>query len=397
MNIARHGQPHESLGSVADREGQKTDASYPKPRRLPVHQLRRAGRPGRVPHRAAPSALRHLPPDLPGPTTRPNKVPTTRRDGQPPATNRSVFVVHPARIPIFAESPAPATKAVQLTPAHRHAPDPDDRPTGLGGLLAQWLSRPLTLPGACLPGHAAFAAAARAGYPCFTGKADGRGRALKVFPHGAAGGQAAVAGGGARRSRCRCGATAHRRRPRPPRRRSGGAGLSQSHPGSKTNAVVLIIELRRVRAGDGGGYIGRPASASVSCCWAPAARRAWGAAGAVGDRHVATGRRSCGGQYRPGDAAPPSRGATPTVPRPWTPAVRGSRRARPQPSHHQVGDRHRRAGKGGTATCQRRGTTKKPSPGRQVFGIARRGVVWVRPISSRRLPVGSTSHWSVWR
>jgi hypothetical protein len=24
-------------------------------------------------------------------------------------------------------------------------------------------------------------------------------------------------------------------------------------------------------------------------------------------------------------------------------------------------------------------------------------VVWVRPISSRRLPVGSTSHWSVWR
>jgi predicted nuclease with RNAse H fold len=35
-------------------------------------------------------------------------------------------------------------------------------------------------------GHAAFAAARRAGYPCFTGGADGRGRALEVFPHGAA-------------------------------------------------------------------------------------------------------------------------------------------------------------------------------------------------------------------
>jgi predicted nuclease with RNAse H fold len=35
-------------------------------------------------------------------------------------------------------------------------------------------------------GHAAFAAAARAGYPCFTGGSDGRGRALEVFPHGAA-------------------------------------------------------------------------------------------------------------------------------------------------------------------------------------------------------------------
>ena len=35
-------------------------------------------------------------------------------------------------------------------------------------------------------GHAAFAAAARAGYPCFTGGGDGRGRALEVFPHGAA-------------------------------------------------------------------------------------------------------------------------------------------------------------------------------------------------------------------
>lgn len=35
-------------------------------------------------------------------------------------------------------------------------------------------------------GHAAFAAAARAGYPCFTGGAEGRGRALEVFPHGAA-------------------------------------------------------------------------------------------------------------------------------------------------------------------------------------------------------------------
>ena len=36
-------------------------------------------------------------------------------------------------------------------------------------------------------GHAAFAAAARAGYSCFTGIGDGRGRALEVFPHGAAG------------------------------------------------------------------------------------------------------------------------------------------------------------------------------------------------------------------
>jgi len=35
-------------------------------------------------------------------------------------------------------------------------------------------------------GHAAFAAAARAGYPCFTGGSEGRGRALEVFPHGAA-------------------------------------------------------------------------------------------------------------------------------------------------------------------------------------------------------------------
>jgi predicted nuclease with RNAse H fold len=35
-------------------------------------------------------------------------------------------------------------------------------------------------------GHEAFAAAARAGYPCFTGGRAGRGRALEVFPHGAA-------------------------------------------------------------------------------------------------------------------------------------------------------------------------------------------------------------------
>jgi predicted nuclease with RNAse H fold len=35
-------------------------------------------------------------------------------------------------------------------------------------------------------GHAAFEAAARAGYPCFTGGPDGRGRALEVFPHAAA-------------------------------------------------------------------------------------------------------------------------------------------------------------------------------------------------------------------
>jgi hypothetical protein len=35
-------------------------------------------------------------------------------------------------------------------------------------------------------GHAAFAAAARAGYTCFTGGTEGRGRALEVFPHGAA-------------------------------------------------------------------------------------------------------------------------------------------------------------------------------------------------------------------
>jgi predicted nuclease with RNAse H fold len=35
-------------------------------------------------------------------------------------------------------------------------------------------------------GHAAFAAATRAGYPCFRGGPDGRGRALEVFPHGAA-------------------------------------------------------------------------------------------------------------------------------------------------------------------------------------------------------------------
>jgi predicted nuclease with RNAse H fold len=37
-----------------------------------------------------------------------------------------------------------------------------------------------------LAGHAAFAAAERAGYPCFTGGPDGLGRALEVFPHGAA-------------------------------------------------------------------------------------------------------------------------------------------------------------------------------------------------------------------
>jgi predicted nuclease with RNAse H fold len=37
-----------------------------------------------------------------------------------------------------------------------------------------------------LAGHDAFAAAARAGYVCFTGGPDGRGRALEVFPHGAA-------------------------------------------------------------------------------------------------------------------------------------------------------------------------------------------------------------------
>lgn len=35
-------------------------------------------------------------------------------------------------------------------------------------------------------GHAAFAAAGRAGYPCFTGGREGRGAALEVFPHGAA-------------------------------------------------------------------------------------------------------------------------------------------------------------------------------------------------------------------
>jgi predicted nuclease with RNAse H fold len=35
-------------------------------------------------------------------------------------------------------------------------------------------------------GHAAFAAAARAGYPCFRGGPDGRGRAMEVFPHGVA-------------------------------------------------------------------------------------------------------------------------------------------------------------------------------------------------------------------
>lgn len=35
-------------------------------------------------------------------------------------------------------------------------------------------------------GHAAFAAAARAGYPCFTGGPEASGRALEVFPHGAA-------------------------------------------------------------------------------------------------------------------------------------------------------------------------------------------------------------------
>jgi len=41
-------------------------------------------------------------------------------------------------------------------------------------------------------GHDAFAAAARAGYPCFAGGSDGRGHALEVFPHGAA---VALAGG----------------------------------------------------------------------------------------------------------------------------------------------------------------------------------------------------------
>ncbi|HVW32276.1 MAG TPA: DUF429 domain-containing protein [Acidimicrobiia bacterium] len=35
-------------------------------------------------------------------------------------------------------------------------------------------------------GHDAFAAAARAGYPCFRGGPDARGRALEVFPHGVA-------------------------------------------------------------------------------------------------------------------------------------------------------------------------------------------------------------------
>jgi predicted RNase H-like nuclease len=35
-------------------------------------------------------------------------------------------------------------------------------------------------------GHAAFAAAGRAGYPCFTGDSEPSGRALEVFPHGAA-------------------------------------------------------------------------------------------------------------------------------------------------------------------------------------------------------------------
>jgi predicted nuclease with RNAse H fold len=35
-------------------------------------------------------------------------------------------------------------------------------------------------------GHAAFAAAARAGYPCFTGGPEASARALEVFPHGAA-------------------------------------------------------------------------------------------------------------------------------------------------------------------------------------------------------------------
>ena len=35
-------------------------------------------------------------------------------------------------------------------------------------------------------GHAAFAAAARAGFPCYRGGAEARGRALEVFPHGAA-------------------------------------------------------------------------------------------------------------------------------------------------------------------------------------------------------------------
>ena len=41
-------------------------------------------------------------------------------------------------------------------------------------------------------GHAAFAAAGRAGYRLFTGGPDARGRALEVFPHGAA---VALAGG----------------------------------------------------------------------------------------------------------------------------------------------------------------------------------------------------------
>src|SRR5437868_14942396 len=35
-------------------------------------------------------------------------------------------------------------------------------------------------------GHAAFAAAARAGFPCYCGGPEAQGRALEVFPHGAA-------------------------------------------------------------------------------------------------------------------------------------------------------------------------------------------------------------------
>ena len=35
-------------------------------------------------------------------------------------------------------------------------------------------------------GHAAFAAAARAGFPCYCGGPEARGQALEVFPHGAA-------------------------------------------------------------------------------------------------------------------------------------------------------------------------------------------------------------------
>ena len=74
----------------------------PSPAWRQDNQLRRARGAGRVPHRAAPGALRHLPPNLPGPTTHLNEIPTTRCDGQPPATNRFVFVARPTRIPILA-------------------------------------------------------------------------------------------------------------------------------------------------------------------------------------------------------------------------------------------------------------------------------------------------------